>query len=330
MIELRSISKSYRVSTRKSSDLLPALRAFFVRETVTVQALDGIDWHVSRGSIHGLLGRNGSGKSTLIKILCGILHPTSGEATVDGVVPWKDRRSYVKDIGVVFGQKSQLTWELPAIDSFWLQRSLYRVDKAQFMATLEYLLGAFDARSIVTRPVRSLSLGERMKCEILCSLLHEPKVLFLDEPTIGLDLISKDQVRQAIREINARLGTTIILTSHDISDVSSLCEDISLLDRGRFLYKGKLQTLVDLHSEQKILHVKLNRPFAQCHLNGFPFVATGQYTATLSVRTGETTLRELLPKLFDELPIEDVSVESTPLDQVVKALYRQGATGAPE
>jgi ABC-2 type transport system ATP-binding protein len=329
MIELRGISKSYRVSTRGSSHLAAALRGLFVREYVTVNALEDIDWHVRRGAVHGLLGRNGSGKSTLIKILCGILHPTSGVASVDGVVPWQDRRSYVRAIGVVFGQKSQLTWELPALDSFALQRSVYGVPKAQFEETLAYLATALDAHAISARPVRSLSLGERMRCEILCALLHRPKLLFLDEPTIGLDLISKDQVRQAIREINAELGTTIILTSHDISDVSSLCEDISLLDRGRFLYQGKLQSLLELHSRQKVLRVKLARPVGECALNGFPLVATGQYTATLTLAEGAAPLRELLPKLLEELPVEDMSVESTQLDEVVKSLYRQGACGAP-
>jgi ABC-2 type transport system ATP-binding protein len=330
MIELRGISKQYSVSTRKSGALLHALRALFVREHVLVRALDYVDWNVERGTIHALLGRNGSGKSTLIKILCGILHPTSGEATVDGVVPWSDRQSYVKDIGVVFGQKSQLTWELPAIDSFWLQRSLYRVPKAQFEETLAYLTCAFDAHAIITRPVRSLSLGERMKCEILCALLHQPKVLFLDEPTIGLDLISKDQVRHAIREVNARLGTTIILTSHDISDVSSLCEDISLLDGGRFLFVGKIQSLLDLHSQERLLNVRLERPVSECRLNGFPFVVTGEYTATLELPRGKEALRQLLPQLFEELPIEDVSVESLRLEQVVKSLYAGGAREVPE
>jgi ABC-2 type transport system ATP-binding protein len=329
MIELRGISKRYTVSTRKSGDLWQAVRALFVREYVAVTALDNVDWHVDRGVVHGLIGRNGSGKSTLIKILCGILHPTSGEATVDGVVPWRDRQSYVKDIGVVFGQKSQLTWELPAIDSFWLQRSLYRVPRPRFVETLAHLTSALDAEDVVTRPVRSLSLGERMKCEIMCALLHRPKVLFLDEPTIGLDLIAKDQVRQAIREINTRLGTTIILTSHDLSDVSSLCEDISLLDRGRFLYQGKLQHLLDTHSRQKLLRLKLERPISQCRSSGFPFVVTGEYTATLELPSGAGPLRELLPQLFAELPIEDVSVESTRLEQVLQSLYRQSALEVP-
>lgn len=329
MIELHGISKVYRVATRKSAGMLASLRSLFVREHTSVTALDRIDWHVGRGRVVALIGRNGSGKSTLIKILCGILHPTAGTATVDGVVPWSDRGRYVKDIGVVFGQKSQLTWELPAIDSFALNRVLYRIPAPVFDETLCLLLDAFDARAIATRPVRSLSLGERMKCEILCSLLHRPKILFLDEPTIGLDLISKDQVRNAIREINQTLGTTIVLTSHDISDVDSLCEDISLLDSGRFLYHGSIQRLLDTYADNKTIRVKLNRRVSECHLNGFAFTKTGDYTATLELSNASRSLEQVLPQLFHELPIADVSVESMQLEHVVKAIYRANRTEAP-
>jgi ABC-2 type transport system ATP-binding protein len=163
-----------------------------------------------------------------------------------------------------------------------------------------------------------------MKCEILCALLQRPKVLFLDEPTIGLDLISKDQVRQAIREVNSELGTTVILTSHDLSDVSSLCRNISLLDRGRFLYRGGVEGLLEAHSSRKMIRVKLERPVAQCRLNGFPLVQTGEFTAVLEHSAEGAPLSSLLAQLFKELPIADVSVESAGLEQVVKSLYRAG------
>jgi len=325
VIQLSGLSKNYRVSTRRTTSIAQSLRALFRPELTEVAALRGIDWHVARGEIHGLIGRNGSGKSTLIKILCGILHPTSGAARVNGRVPWLQRRRYVRDIGVVFGQKSQLTWELPAIDSLSLLGSLYGVPEPQFKSTLDYLVNAFEA--VVTRPVRNLSLGERMKCEILCALIHRPTLLFLDEPTIGLDLISKDQVRRAVREVNTTFGTTIVLTSHDLSDVTSLCRNISVLDQGQLLYQGDLQQLLDMHSTGKLVRLKLERPVAEPSVPGVTLQRTGELTMSLEIGCG-ASLSQLLPQLLERLPIADISIESTPLEQVIKSLYA-GPTPRP-
>jgi ABC-2 type transport system ATP-binding protein len=322
MIELSRLSKTYRVSTRSTSGVFQSMRSLWRPELRDVVALRELDWYVARGEVHALIGRNGSGKSTLIKILCGILHPSAGTATVGGLVPWRERRRYVREIGVVFGQKSQLTWELPAIDSLSLLASLYRVPERQYKSTLDYLVRAFEA--VVTRPVRNLSLGERMKCEILCALIHRPKLLFLDEPTIGLDLVSKDQVRRAVREVNETFGTTIVLTSHDLSDVTSLCRNISLLDGGRLLYQGDVQQLLDAHSASKLVRLKLERPVEELSLPGAVLQRTGELTATLEIGSG-ALLAELLPRLLERLPIADISIEATPLEQVIKSLY-SGAT----
>ncbi len=318
MIELTQLSKTYRVSTRDTTSVARSLRSLFRPQLTEVEALRALDWYVGPGEVHALIGRNGSGKSTLIKILCGILHPSSGTATVGGVVPWLERRRYVRDIGVVFGQKSQLTWELPAIDSLSLLGSLYGVPPAQFRSTLDYLVGAFDA--VITRPVRNLSLGERMKCEILCALIHRPKLLFLDEPTIGLDLVSKEQVRRAVREVNAAFGTTIVLTSHDLSDVTSLCRNISLLDHGKLLYQGELQRLLETHSTSKVIRLKLQRPITELAVMGIPLQRTGELTAALEIGS-EVPLAQLLPQILERLPIADIAIESTPLEQVIKSLY---------
>lgn len=327
MIDVSAITKTYRVARRSHTGLLHSVRSLFAPDYVQVKALDDVSWRVNRGEIHALIGRNGSGKSTLIKILSGILYPNSGSAMVGGVVPWQSRRQYVRSIGVVFGQKSQLTWELPAIDSFELQRCLYQVPEAQFRETLDYLVHAFAA--VTTRPVRSLSLGERMKCEIMCALLHRPRVLFLDEPTIGLDLISKDQVRHAIRAVNAELGTTIVLTSHDLSDVSSLCRNISLIDSGRFLYHGDIESLLLGHATHKRVEVKLRRPVSAHELSAFSLVSTGEFSAAVELPSSEAGLPEVLPRLLRELPIADVTVESMPLEQVVKSFYRNSGAATP-
>lgn len=320
MIEVSQLSKVYRVRARRGSSVWHSLRALFSREFVTLQALDAVDFHVRRGEIHGLIGRNGSGKSTLIKVLCGILHPSSGSVRVSGVVPWRDRKRYVRDIGVVFGQKSQLTWELPAVDSFALQRSLYRVPKAHFERSLSFLIDAFEA--IVDRPVRNLSLGERMKCEIICALLHEPQLLFLDEPTIGLDLIAKEQVRSAIRRVNRELGTTILLTSHDLSDLSSVCDQLSLLERGKFLYRGGIEALLQASSSRKLVRLQLHEPVARCRWDGFSVVPIGEYSAEVEVRLDLLPLPQVLQRLLTQLPVADLTLEAPRLEQVIGAIYR--------
>jgi ABC-2 type transport system ATP-binding protein len=324
MIEVTRLSKTYRTRTQGSSSSRAALRALVAPEMTTVTALDEIDWHVDKGQKHALIGRNGSGKSTLIKILCGILHPTSGLARVGGLVPWQHRRVHVQRIGVVFGQKSQLTWELPALDSFALHQRLYRVPKGTFARTLAYLIEVCEASAIVRRPVRSLSLGERMKCELICSLLHQPEVLFLDEPTIGLDLMAKDQIRRAVSEINARLTTTIVLTSHDISDVASLCSEVSLIDRGRFLYQGSVRHLLEAHAGQKTVHLELERSVDEClvPLAGFSFARTGERGVTIEL-SGSMPVQAALAQLVAELPVRDLSVENLSLERVIKSIYEQ-------
>lgn len=321
MIEVRGISKNYRVPIRRGTGIWDSFRSLFFREHKTITALDHIDWEVKAGDIHALIGRNGSGKSTLVKILSGILFPTSGEAVVNGSTPWKNRTKYVKNIGVVFGHKSQLSWELPAIDTFELHKSLYSIDRALFRSNLGYLVTSFEAEEIISKPVRNLSLGERMKCEIICSLLHNPKVLFLDEPTIGLDLISKDQVRDAIRKINREMGTTIVLTSHDISDVSSLCNRISLIDHGRFLFRGSLEKLLEVHSRYKLITVELLKKVDDCYFNGFSVNKTGEYSFTMELDGERVQLQEHLAQLLQNLPVSDLNIESVKLEQIVKAYY---------
>lgn len=321
MIKVEGLSKHYKVSIRKSTSMLASIGSLFKREHKSVVALDMVDWEVREGDVHALIGRNGSGKSTLVKILSGILYPTAGHVLINGSIPWKNRKQYVKNIGVVFGHKSQLSWELPAIDTYELHKSLYSIDRTLFKDNLQYLVQAFEAEEIVTKPVRNLSLGERMKCEIICSLLHDPKVLFLDEPTIGLDLISKDQVRGAIRKINSELGTTIVLTSHDISDVSTLCSRISLIDKGRFLFKGSIEELLEVHSQYKLVSVDLARKVDECYLNGFQVTKTGDYSFKLELEADNALFRQKLSELLQNLPVSDLNIESMKLEQIVKSYY---------
>ena len=316
MIEVVGLSKTYRVRARPSSSVWQSLRALFSREFRTVTALDGIDWRVREGQIHGLIGRNGSGKSTLLKILCGILHPTAGSARVNGVVPWADRQRYVRDIGVVFGQKSQLTWELPAVDSFYLHRSLYGVERAQFERTLQFLSDAFEA--IVDRPVRSLSLGERMKCEIAAALLHRPQVVFLDEPTIGLDVTMQRRIRAFIAEYNHRYGATVLLTSHYMADVEALCKRVIVIHHGRLLFDGDLSALVQQFTAHKTIVVQLEDCLADLHTYG-EVINCEDGRITLRVPKAKTA--SVTERLLADLPVIDLLVEDPPIEEVIDQVF---------
>ncbi len=246
MIELRGISKTYKVALRNAG-FAEAARALFRREYEYVRALDGVSFDVQTGETVGYIGPNGAGKSSTIKVMSGILTPDAGECVIDGLTPWKKRREHARRIGVVFGQRSQLWWDVPAVDSFELIRDIYDVPKAEYKQNLEEMTELLELHQIMRTPARQLSLGQRMRCEIAASLLHSPSILFLDEPTIGLDAVSKLAVRAFIKELNARRKTTVILTTHDMNDIEALCERVLLIGRGRILFDGSLAELRGLY-----------------------------------------------------------------------------------
>jgi ABC-2 type transport system ATP-binding protein len=232
MIRLEGIHKTFRVAKRKSG-FGRAVKALVSREHETIHALSDVSFVIGDGEMVGYIGPNGAGKSTTIKIMCGILTPDSGACVIDGRTPWKERTAHVKHIGVVFGQRSQLWWDVPVGDSFDLLRDIYRVEEKRYRRNLDELVALLNLSEILKTPTRSLSLGQRMRCEIAASLLHDPKILFLDEPTIGLDAVSKIAVRQFIKKLNAERGTTVILTTHDMQDIEALTERILLIGRDR-------------------------------------------------------------------------------------------------
>ena len=249
MIELEGICKSFKVSKRKEG-LGKAAKAFFKREYETLKALNNISFQIKEGEMVGYIGPNGAGKSTTIKIMSGILNPDSGKCIINGKIPWKNRIEYVRDIGVVFGQRTQLWWDVPVIDSFFLLKDIYRIENSIFKRNKDMLIQLLDINDIVKIPTRQLSLGQRMRCEIAASLLHSPKILFLDEPTIGLDAISKLTVRNFINTINKENNTTIILTTHDMQDIEALTNRIILIGKGKVLLDGKLESLKHKFSER--------------------------------------------------------------------------------
>lgn len=246
MIQVEHLCKTYRVS-RRDGGLWQAVKALGRRETQEIRALDDISFTIPDGEIVGYIGPNGAGKSSTIKILSGILTPDSGVCKVNGRTPWKERKRHVAEIGVVFGQRSQLWWDVPVVDSFALLRDIYRIDAARYRANVEELIELLDLGELLRTPVRQLSLGQRMRCEIAASLLHDPKVLFLDEPTIGLDAVSKLAVRAFIQQRNQRHGTTVLLTTHDMQDIEALAGRILLIGRGRLLMDGTFEQIRDAH-----------------------------------------------------------------------------------
>ena len=237
MIQVEHLCKTYRI-TRRDAGLLQAIKALGRRETTEIRALDDISFTIADGEIVGYIGPNGAGKSSTIKILSGILTPDSGTCLVNGRVPWKERKKHVADIGVVFGQRTQLWWDVPVIDSFALLKDIYRVDDARYNRNVEELTELLDLGDLLRTPARQLSLGQRMRCEIAASLLHDPKVLFLDEPTIGLDAVSKLSVRSFIQKRNETRGTTVLLTTHDMQDIEALANRILLIGKGKILMDG--------------------------------------------------------------------------------------------
>ena len=254
MIALSGINKTFKVAKR-GAGLGRAIKALFSREYETIQALDDLSFTIEEGEMVGYIGPNGAGKSTTIKIMCGVLTPDSGFCEINGRIPWRDRIAHVKEIGVVFGQRSQLWWDVPVIDSFDLIRDIYSIDGSLYRRNLSELTELLHLGDMLKTPVRTLSLGQRMRCEIAASLLHSPKVLFLDEPTIGLDAVSKIAVRQFIRKINEEHKTTVVLTTHDMQDIEAMTERIILIGNGHILQDGKISDLKKHFADQRRLTV---------------------------------------------------------------------------
>ncbi len=263
-IRLSGIRKSFRVYQRPEGKL-GLLRGAFARSVKIVKALDGIDLEIEEGELVGYIGPNGAGKSTTVKVMSGILTPDSGECEIMGRVPWKERVAHVSRIGVVFGQRSQLWWDVPVTDSFEVLRDIYGVSSADYRERLSELTEALDIGQFLKTPVRQLSLGSRMRCELAAALLHRPKILFLDEPTIGLDAVSKLALRAFLKRENGKNGVTMILTTHDMDDIEALCERVAVIGRGRILYDGQLSGLQEKYAPEPVMKVDTDDMIARMY-----------------------------------------------------------------
>lgn len=321
MIVLKDINKSFKV-TKRQSGLRRAVKALVSREHETVQALKDVSFSIGDGEMVGYIGPNGAGKSTTIKIMCGVLTPDSGACEIDGRVPWRERTAHVKHIGVVFGQRSQLWWDVPVCDSFELIRDIYKVEKAEYKRNLDELTALLNLSELLKTPARSLSLGQRMRCELAASLLHGPKTLFLDEPTIGLDAVSKIAVREFIQKLNREKGTTVILTTHDMQDIEALTKRILLIGRGRILLDDGLEEIKKQFSDEKTLTVEYAGQLGE-PMEGMRYERAEQGRLVAVIAPELLDVPRAIAHLAKSVEITDISVSGISSEEMVARLYKE-------
>jgi ABC-2 type transport system ATP-binding protein len=319
-IEIEGLSKSYRVY-QKQEGLRASIAGLFRRQYRTVQAVRAIDLRVEEGEFVAFLGPNGAGKTTTLKLLSGVTTPTSGTAHVLGHVPWKRENAYRRRFALVMGQKNQLWWDLPAQESFRLHQQIYRIEPAKFDKTRDELVELLDVGKLLGQPVRELSLGERMKMELIAALLHSPEVLFLDEPTIGLDVVAQHNIQKFLREYQSSRRITILLTSHYMKDIAALCRRVVVIAQGRIMYDGSLSGIIDQFSGHKIVTLQLPAEAAvSADLSRYGEVIETQLPK-VKIRVDRRLVREVLPAILATQTIEDVSVEDPPLEDVIAGLF---------
>jgi ABC-2 type transport system ATP-binding protein len=320
-IQLREISKSFRVAERPEGRF-GVLRGFFVRKHRIIKALDSISFDIGEGELVGYIGPNGAGKSTTVKIMSGILTPDSGSCSIMGRIPWGQRVRHVSQIGVVFGQRSQLWWDVPVSDSFDLLKDVYSLPVHDFRLRLSELSSALEISGLLKTPVRQLSLGQRVRCEIAAALLHRPKILFLDEPTIGLDALTKLALRDFLRKENREHGTTMILTTHDMDDIESLCSRVMVIGHGRLLYDGGLEELKKRYSTLHCIRATLDRYVEGFEIDGAESMDVNANIWSVWFDPSKIASYEMIKRLSQVLPIRDIIIKEQDIEEIIAAMYR--------
>jgi len=330
IIEVEGLSKTF-TTYKRGSGARESLKSLFKREKVIVNAVSNVSFAVEKGAVCGLLGPNGAGKSTTIKMLCGALFPTSGAIKAMGYRPYEDRKSYVREIGAVFGQRSQLIWDIPPIDSFNMNRAIYCISQGGYKSRLDELTSMFDIGEAIHKPTRVLSLGERMKCEFIMAMLHKPAIVFLDEPTIGMDVIAKTNIREFIKKINGQ-GTTFILTTHDLEDVKQLADHVIIINHGVKVFDDTLQKLHMSLGEKKIVELTLTKPISdgKGFIDGVRVVEQkSPLELVLEVDVSVTGISEFMESLSGEINFSDISIKELPMEQIITEIYTEDA-GKPD
>ncbi|MCB0092299.1 MAG: ATP-binding cassette domain-containing protein [Caldilineaceae bacterium] len=322
MIQVRNLAKHFQVGQHREG-LLGSLRNLASRQYKTVRAVDNISFEVQKGELVGYLGPNGAGKSTTIKILSGLLTPTSGEVRINGLIPWQERERYVHTIGAVFGQRTTLWWDLPVIDSLKLLQHIYRIPGARFQKNLADFRALLELDPFLNTPVRALSLGQRMRADICAAMLHDPDILFLDEPTIGLDVVAKDRIRQFIQHTNQERNATIVLTTHDLSDVEKLCQRVLIIDHGKLLFDGALDSLQERFGGKRELVVDLADEYDNVEVDGSVVGERTGRRVTYQFDRSVITASELIGRLSQRFRISDLSVREPDIEATIRRIYEE-------
>ncbi len=329
MIYVENLKKEFK-KTIKEPGLKGSVKSFFKPKTEIITAVKDISFHVSEGEILGFIGPNGAGKSTVIKMLTGILTPTSGRCEINGQIPYKNRRSYVKEIGVVFGQRTQLWWDLALRETYTVLKEIYEVDDESYKKRMAFLNEVLELEDFITSPVRTLSLGQRMRADIAASLLHSPKVLFLDEPTIGLDVVVKDNIRKAIKAINAEENTTVILTTHDLKDVENLCDRIVMIDKGSKVFDGDISELKSRFGqsrEMKFVPDNLSDVKTLDYKKEFNLrnedieVEDDGFNVSVRFNSDKVSVEKILNYTLSEIHVKDINVSDADIEEIIKGIY---------
>jgi ABC-2 type transport system ATP-binding protein len=327
IIRVSDLVKEFR-SAKRAPGLGGSLRTLFTREQKVARAVDGVSFELAEGELVGYLGRNGAGKSTTVKVLTGILHPTSGEVEVAGLVPWRDRERNAMNIGVVFGQRSQLWWDLPLEDSFELIKVMYRMDGELYRRNLERFTQLLDMGPFMNTPVRQLSLGQRMRGDLAAAMLYEPRILYLDEPTVGLDVVAKERIRTFIAETNKTHGTTVILTTHDMRDIERLCSRVILIEAGKVLFDGAVNALVARYAPGRILVLQLADGSGAIDIEGTELVKREGPQVRLRFDPAVTPVAQLIADATARYQVVDIGIEEPDLEQVVRHIFEERGEAA--
>jgi ABC-2 type transport system ATP-binding protein len=321
-IQVQELSKIFKVPEREAG-FGAAVRSFFRRRYNEVQAVQKVSFRIGAGEIVGFLGPNGAGKTTTLKMLSGLLHPTGGQARVLGFTPWELKSDYLRSMTLVMGQRNRLSWDIPAADSFLLNQAIYRISDQDYKETMKELDELLELTPILRKPVRNLSLGERMKCELAAGLLHRPKVLFLDEPTIGLDITAQARIREFLQEYNRRTGATILLTSHYMADVTALCERIIIIHHGRLKYDGGINDLSHRIAPYKLIGVMLGE-VRECDLGCYgPLVETDNNDGKQYIQVKAEEVTSITAQILRDLPVYDLTIEDPPIENVIERAFEE-------
>ncbi len=328
LIEVNHLSKEFLIAKRQEG-VGGALRSLFHREYTKKLAVKDISFAVNQGEIVGYIGPNGAGKSTTIKMLTGILVPTSGDIRVNGIIPFKERQKNARQIGVVFGQRTQLWWDLPTIESFELLKQVFQISDQQYRKNMARFTEILGLEEFLQTPVRQLSLGQRMRADIAASLLHDPVILFLDEPTIGLDVVAKERMRNFIREINEERGVTVILTTHDMLDIEKLCQRMILIDHGQVMYDGELAKIKERFGKDRVLIIDLEEETADFSLAGVEVIKQEGNRKWIQFSRDEMSASQLIRQISEKCEIKDLSLQDPEIEVMIRNIYENGLSDIP-